>query len=81
MKKITNRLFWILLVGTIFAWSNFFYELYLYMNQEVSAVSCGNFLTDSSLPNPVMTPCFYGAIMFALALTQVIVLRKELNKK
>jgi hypothetical protein len=81
VKKIINRLFWILLVGTVFAWSNFFYELYLYMNSEVSAISCGNFQEGSALPNPFLTPCFYGAIMFALALTQIIVLKKQSSKK
>ena len=81
MKKIINRLFWILLVGTVFAWSNFFYEFYLYLNQEVSALSCGNFQTTTGLPNPLLTPCFYGAIMFALAFSQIIVLRKEFSKK
>lgn len=81
MKKITNRLFWILLVGTIFAWSNFFYEVYMYMNREVSAVSCGNFQTGTELPHPMMTPCFYGAIMFALAFSQIILLKRKSNKE
>jgi hypothetical protein len=51
------------------------------MNSEVSAISCGNFQEGSALPNPFLTPCFYGAIMFALALTQIIVLKKQSSKK
>ena len=46
--------------GTIFAWYTVFNDFLLFYNAE------GTFLkvTDCVIPNPVVTPCFYGAFAF-----------------
>jgi len=57
MKKLAWAEFIILLGGTVFAWSNFSYELYNYLNQQACSFGCA-----VGVVNPFYTPCFYGAI-------------------
>lgn len=64
MKKLINIQFYILLVGTVFAWSNFFIELFDWMNNQACTTGCS---ASGEVVNPFFTPCFYGAIFFALA--------------
>ena len=61
--------------GTIFAWGNFSYEVYRFLQPQpaASAFSC----PAGELPvNPLMTPCFYGALIFLTALVvSVLIIR------
>lgn len=53
--------------GTVFAWGNFAYEVYRFMQPHPasSAFSCP---AGEAVVNPLMTPCFYGALIFLTAL-------------
>lgn len=75
MKKIIKLQFWILLVGTIFAWGNFSVELNDWLNGRACTTGCA-----VGLVNPFLTPCFYGAIFFLIALGLSIMLVKN-NKE
>ena len=58
---------WLLAAGTVFAWGNFAYELFLYSQQRsVSAFSCPP--PGEAAVHPLMSPCFYGALIFLTAL-------------
>ncbi len=62
-----RRLHWLLLAGTIFAWGNFGYLAWLYLRPvpKVSAFAC----PPGEAPiNPLLAPCFYGALIFSAAL-------------
>jgi hypothetical protein len=58
---------WLLTAGTVFAWGNFGYEVYRFSQPQpsVSAFSCAK---EAAVVNPLMTPCFYGAITYLAAL-------------
>jgi len=72
MKKLALTEFIILLGGTLFAWSNFGYELYHWFNNQACTLGCA-----VGLVNPFYTPCFYGAIAFTLAfVVSIFILRK-----
>ncbi len=59
-----NRL---LVAGTVFAWGNFAYEMFLYSAQRpASAFSCPP--PGEAAIHPLMMPCFYGAWIFLAAL-------------
>ena len=75
MKKVIVSQFWVLLIGTLFAWGNFGYELYVWMENNGSSVSCIPGIT-----NPFLTPCFYGAIFFTIAFVLSVVSLKKINK-
>lgn len=65
---------WLLAAGTVFAWSNLAYEVFLYSQQRpASAFSCPP--PGEAVVHPLMTPCFYGALIFltALAISLLIV--------
>jgi len=62
MKKLITAEFVILLIGTVFAWANFEYELYNYINKKACTLGCA-----VGLVNPFLTPCFYGACFFLIA--------------
>jgi len=72
MKKLILTQFYLLLAGTIFAWSNFGRELYLWLNNE-SCQSCA--LTP--MTNPFLTPCFYGAVMFLISFILAVKIKKQ----
>jgi len=59
-------LHWLLAAGTVFAWGNFAYEVYRYLQPQPapSAFSC----PPSGATNPLAAPCFYGAIIYLSAL-------------
>ena len=79
MKNTIISQFVILLVGTVFAWGNFSYELYLWLNQKPCTTGC--YATTGSLVNPFFTPCFYGALFFLTAfILSIILLRSQLKK-
>jgi hypothetical protein len=64
MKKILWIQFTILLGGTLFAWYNFTRELIDWLASRPCTVGCPAF----AAANPFLTPCFYGAVFFAIAL-------------
>lgn len=65
--KKQRGLQWLLTAGTLFAWGNFTYEVYRFMQIQptASAFSCP--AGDEAI-NPLLTPCFYGALIFLTAL-------------
>lgn len=62
MKTIIIAQFVILLGGTLFAWYNFFRELFDWLNKKSCTTGCA-----VGVVNPFLTPCFYGAIFFLIA--------------
>jgi len=75
MKKIIVSQFTVLLIGTVFAWGNFGYELYSWINTGSCKTGCA-----IGFVNPFLTPCFYGALFFTLAFILSIVSLKKINK-
>lgn len=63
MDKIIMYQFFVLLVGTLFAWGNFIHEFVSWKKGKV-CVTCAE---NGKIVNPFLTPCFYGAIFFAIA--------------
>lgn len=73
MKKVIISQFVVLLVGTLFAWTNFAIELFDWMNNQVCATGCS-----VGLGNPFLSPCFGGAIFFTVAfILNIIILKKK----
>jgi len=64
MKKLIKIQFFVLLIGTIFAWTNFTLELFAWLNQKTCTTGCS---LNGPTANPFLTACFYGAIFFAVA--------------
>jgi len=57
---------WLLAAGTVFAWGNFAYELFLYTERRpASAFSCPP--PGEAPVHPLMAACFYGALIFLSA--------------
>lgn len=79
MKKLIKGQFWVLLVGTVFAWANFVYELVLWIGGKMNPIAC-NPLVKSGTPNPFLTPCFYGALMFLAAFVLSWLIKKRSDK-
>jgi hypothetical protein len=67
MTKRQRGLNGLLTAGTVFAWGNFAYEVYRFSQPQpsVSAFSCPK---EPALVHPLMTPCFYGALIYLAAL-------------
>ena len=68
-------LVWLLAAGTVFAWGNFAYEVIRYLSAQkaASAFSCP---PGEAGANPLLAPCFYGALVFLAALvTAIAILR------
>lgn len=65
----------VLLGGTVFAWFTVFGDFERFYQVEGTLFK----VKDCVVPNPVVTPCFYGAIAFLLALTWSIVIIKSIN--
>ncbi|HOZ56045.1 MAG: hypothetical protein BWY51_00909 [Parcubacteria group bacterium ADurb.Bin316] len=66
MKKIILTQFFVLLIGTVFAWSNFTLELFNWLNNKACTTGC-SISGAGNVANPFLTPCFYGAVFFVLA--------------
>jgi hypothetical protein len=66
---------WLLAAGTVFAWGNFAYEVFLYSQQRpASAFSCPP--PSDVAVHPLSAPCFYGALFFLSALAiSLLILR------
>jgi len=67
----------VILAGTVFAWYTVVTDFLRFYHYEGTLFK----VRDCVVPNPVVTPCFYGALAFILALALSIqVLRKEENR-
>jgi uncharacterized protein (DUF2062 family) len=73
MKKIIIAEFIVLLLGVVFAWGNFIYELVNWLNDKNCATGC----SVSSVTNPFLTPCFFGALFFSAAFVLSAILLKK----
>ena len=78
MKNIIRIQFFVLLIGTVFAWTNFLNELFAWLNNQPCETGCS---AAGEVVNPFLTPCFYGAVFFALAFILSIMLMIGKGKK
>ncbi len=68
----------LLIASTLFAWGNFAFGVYkFYAVQNGPKVSCSGVPTD----NPILTPCFFGSLIFlaALAVSLTLISRRSKN--
>ncbi len=65
MKKIIKIQFFILLIGSVFSWTNFINELFAWLNKQACENNC---LATGEVVNPFLSDSFYSALFFALAL-------------
>jgi glycerol uptake facilitator-like aquaporin len=63
MKKLIGSQLLVLFVGAAFAWFTFSRELDLWLDGGKCVEGCG-----ANIPNPFLTPCFFGAVFFTVAL-------------
>lgn len=74
---MTSKMYYIqvftLLVGTVFAWTTAVVDFLRFYEAEGTLFK----IADCVYPNPVTTPCFYGAIAFAVALVWAVSLLKK----
>jgi len=75
MKKIILTQFFVLLAGTLFAWTNFAVELLNWLDKRACTTGCA-----VGLVNPFLTPCFYGAIVFTLAFILSAIMFKKSHR-
>jgi len=69
---------YLLIGGTIFAWSNFTYEAYkFYIPSNTAKVGCSGILIE----NIFTTPCFYGAVIYLTALIIFVLSSRYLETK
>ena len=77
MHSMKANMYWVqvgaLLVGTVFAWTTAVVDFLRFYQAEGTLFK----INDCLYPNPVTTPCFYGAIAFAIALVWAISLLKK----
>jgi len=76
-----RRLQWLLVAGTLFAWGNLAWTTYSFFRPRPAAspFTC----PPVEVPvNPLLAPCFYGAIIFlaALAVSLVMLRQREMRK-
>ena len=75
--KNQRRLQFLLIAGTAFAWGNFAYEAYRFIQSKPTSSEFGCPAGDLVV-NPLMTPCFYGALIFLAALVvSLLITRKK----
>lgn len=68
------RLWWLLLGGTLFAWSNFGYQVYKFaMNSFQPTVGC----SATVVQTPFETPCFVGAVIYLTAFVVGSLIRRS----
>jgi len=75
MKKIILSQFFVLLIGTVFAWTNFSIELFDWLNKRTCTIGCA-----ANLTNPFLTPCFFGALFFTASFILSLVLLLKSRK-
>jgi hypothetical protein len=74
MRKLIAAQFIILLIGTLFAWTNFTVELIAWLKKTPCIVGC-----TVSTSNPFLAPCFYGALFFTAAFVLSEMLLKRIK--
>lgn len=74
--KVQNYLYFLLIGSTVFAWSNFTYELYKFYFTSGPKTSCSGIITSS----PFLTPCFYGSVIYLLSLITIIIIKRSNDK-
>jgi hypothetical protein len=75
MLKLIKAQFIVLLIGFLFAWTNFTIELVSWLNKKSCALRCADPGTI-----PFLTPCFGGAIFFTIAfILSVLIWEKSKN--
>ena len=75
--KNQRRLQFLLIAGTAFAWGNFAYEAYRFIQSKPTSSEFGCPAGDLVV-NPLMTPCFYGALIFlATLIVSLLITRKK----
>ena len=68
-RRGARQLLGMLVLGTVFAWGNFAYELYRYCQpHEGPYLSCSGTVA----AHPVYTPCFVGALIYLAALVVAV---------
>jgi len=72
MKKVILIQFIVLLIGTLFAWTNFAMELISWLEKRACTTGCA-----INIGCPFLTPCFGGAIFFTIAFILSIVILKR----
>ena len=78
VTKKQNNMRYLLIAGTIFAWGNFAVEINKYYSSKTALkVSCSGVATD----NVFLTACFYGSVIFLVALIVSLVIRKRMLSK
>jgi hypothetical protein len=60
--SIVKLQFYVLLVGTLFAWYNFVVEFIAWRKGKKCKVGC-----PTNVKNPFLSPCFGGAVFFTIA--------------
>jgi hypothetical protein len=75
MKKLIKAQFIVLLIGFLFAWTNFTIEMISWLNKKACVIGCAEKGTI-----PFLTPCFGGAIFFTIALILSISILKKFKK-
>jgi hypothetical protein len=69
-RRAARQLTGMLVLGTLFAWGNFAWELYRYCQpHEGPYLSCSGTVA----AHPVYTPCFVGALIYLTALVVALV--------
>jgi hypothetical protein len=69
-RRAVRQLTGMLVLGTLFAWGNFGYELYRYYQPHAGPyLSCSGTVA----AHPVYTPCFVGALIYLTALVVALV--------
>lgn len=82
-KYLPRILSLLLLTGTIFAWTTVYFDFQKFYGFEGTIFK----VTDCVIPNPVTTPCFYGAFAFlggfiwSLYLTKMSEEQKRKNER
>jgi hypothetical protein len=66
MENIIIYQFFILLLGTLFAWYNFAVEFIVWRRGKTCSTDCACTSCGKGA-NPFKTPCFFGAIFFTLS--------------
>ena len=77
MKKMYLAQSLILLVGTIFAWFTVFTDFSRFYNLYGTITK----ISDCAIPNPIVTPCFYGAFAFLGGFIWSLFILKAANEK
>ncbi len=77
MKKLFQLQSIVLLIGTIFAWYTVYTDFVRFYAVEGTIFK----VQDSIIPNPVATPCFYGAFAFLIAFIWSLYIIKFIDEK